>query len=149
MSKQSALHFVGALAFFYGAWCHMGAAQRLYLPGENMPKEDTPGYDEAAQLVEAAEASLLLQHPGVKMLVWFRHIVLMRAPLAVFIVPIFSQLAERTPMPEAAGGVVGPGARSMMGLAQWLIVLNFALIFISYGPELSIACLLPVPVEEE
>ena len=45
LSLQTLAHLGGALAFFYGAWCHMGAAQKLYLP--TVPAEDRPdgGFD--------------------------------------------------------------------------------------------------------
>lgn len=43
----------GALAFFYGAWCHMGAAQKLYLP--SVPAEDSPGYQEAGSGTEESK----------------------------------------------------------------------------------------------
>ena len=45
LSLQTLAHLGGALAFFYGAWCHMGAAQKLYLP--TVPAEERPdgGFD--------------------------------------------------------------------------------------------------------
>ena len=36
----------------------------------------------------------------------------------------------------------------LMGLMQWLLVLNFALVFVSYAPELAVAAALPWPREE-
>jgi len=146
LSKQTVAHLVGAMFFFYAAWCHMSAAGRLYRPEDNLPPEDEPGYDEAMAFVEAASTSHLLQHPFVKRLVWFRHKVLMSAPMALFVMPILSQFTERAPVQTP--GAASPKSRSLMGLAQWLVVGNFALIFISYGPELSVAALMPLPVIE-
>jgi len=144
-SGQSAAHGVGALLFFYGVWCTMGAAQQLYLPAESGALEGSDAWDEAMVAAEAASVSMLLQHPVVYAIVEFRHRILMRAPLAVFLVPLYSQFAERVPM--ASPTATMPGVRSMMGLAQWLVVFDFALIFMSYGPELVVAAMLPVPTE--
>jgi hypothetical protein len=38
-------HLGGALAFFYGAWCHMGAAQKLYLPTVPAEERRDGGFD--------------------------------------------------------------------------------------------------------
>ncbi|CAK8991276.1 Hypothetical protein SCF082_LOCUS2590 [Durusdinium trenchii] len=141
LSMQTLLHLAGALGFFYGAWCHMGAAQSLYLP--TVPNEDHPGYQEALEAFEAAEESKLLNVPVVHFLVLLRHKVLMRGPLLVFLVPLLSQFAERSENATAQS----PRTRSLMGLVQWLVVLNFALIFLSYGPELSVAAFLALPDE--
>merc|ERR1711957_809877 len=107
-----------------------------YRPHLYMPLEDSDEWATAQELVDAAAVSRLLLHPTVILLVQFRHSILMRAPLGVFIVPLISQFAERAPVQTP--GAVSPGMRSMMGLMQWLVVLNFALIFISYGPELTV-----------
>ncbi|CAJ1350103.1 unnamed protein product [Effrenium voratum] len=139
LSAQTLAHLTGAMAFFYGAWCHMGAATRLYLP-QGLP-EDNPGYQEAQLALEEAADSQLLAMPAVQVLVFLRHKVLMRGPMLVFLVPLFSQLSERS----GAGPAQSAKMRSRMGLAQWLVVLNFALIFLSYGPELAAAAYLPVP----
>lgn len=140
LSLQTLAHLGGALAFFYGAWCHMGAAQKLYLP--TVPAEDSPGYQEALDALEAAEESKLLNLPVVHFLVLLRHKVLMRGPILIFLAPIISQFMERT---ESSSGGQSPRIRSLMGLVQWLVVLNFALIFVSYGPELSAAAFLTLP----
>lgn len=148
LGTQTVLHLVGTLAFFYGAWCSMGAAQKLYLPHYDLPPEDDPGFDEISLLVDAAAASKLLAHPLIQILVHLRHSILMRAPMAVFIIPIFSQFADRAPVKNGSQAS-SPATRSLMGLAQWLVVLNFGLIFLSFGPELSVASMLPMPLEGE
>jgi len=140
LSSQTVVHLLGALLFFYGAWSHMGAAQRLYFP--ELPVEDSPDFDDIAGALQLAAESALLRHPFVSFLVYFRHYILMRAPLALFVLPLLSQFSERV------GSQLGSSARSMMGLAQWLVVLNFALIFVSYGPELMVAATLPLPLQE-
>jgi len=147
MSRQSAAHGVGALVFFGGVWFYMGAAARLYLPRDRLPPESSPDYDDVLGAVEEAAASALLSLPAVETLVMLRHRALMNAPLAVFIVPLISQFTERA-APAAISGASSPRMRSMMGLMQWLIVLDFALIFASYGPELVWAAWLPVPAAE-
>lgn len=149
LTLQTGLHAMGALVFFHGVWCHMGAAQRLYLPGSR------PSYmglidqeavsDDLSQAVDEAAASLLLQHGLVRALVWIRHSLLMRAPLAVFVVPVINQMSERANVPTHA---VSPRTRSMMGLMQWLVVFDFVSIFISFGPELVVASFLPLPLQE-
>ncbi|CAE8616758.1 unnamed protein product, partial [Polarella glacialis] len=86
----------------------------------------------------------------VRLLVHFRHSFLMRAPMAFFLLPLAAQFLERAPAAAAAEGATGaasPQARSSMGLVQWLIILNFALIFLSFGPELAFAAGLPLPLE--
>eukprot|EP00933_Yihiella_yeosuensis_P008630 TRINITY_DN114194_c0_g1_i1.p1 TRINITY_DN114194_c0_g1~~TRINITY_DN114194_c0_g1_i1.p1 ORF type:complete len:473 (-),score=64.33 TRINITY_DN114194_c0_g1_i1:133-1551(-) len=148
LTNQTKLHFVGALLFFYGAWCHMGAATKLYLPSTEYLREDSEAYEEMLQLAQAASSSMLLKHPHVSMLVFFRHKLLMRAPVLTFVVPLGSQLLERTPGPSKSPAS-SPRMRSAMGLVQWLVVLNFALIFLSYGPELSVAATLPMPSTDE
>jgi len=148
LSKQTVAHLVGALLFFYGAWTNMGAAQRLYIPGADLPPEDSSGWDEISAAADAAAESVLLQNAVVHCIVRFRHEVLMRAPVVVFIVPLFSQFAERAPSSLPTGACT-PSARSYMGLAQWLVVGNFVLIFLSYGPELAVAALLPSPLIAE
>lgn len=147
MSYQTGLHLVGTLAFFFGAWSHMGVAQSLYLPHLDLPPEDHPRWDDVSTLVEAATASQLLQHTWVHAIVRVRHDILMRAPMAVFLIPLLSQFSDRAPLTKNPGAS-SPATRSLMGLAQWMVVLNFALIFLSFGPELSMASMLPLPSDE-
>lgn len=45
LSLQTLAHLGGALAFFYGAWCHMGAAQKLYLPTVPAEERRDGGFD--------------------------------------------------------------------------------------------------------
>eukprot|EP00927_Polykrikos_kofoidii_P077759 TRINITY_DN74674_c0_g1_i1.p1 TRINITY_DN74674_c0_g1~~TRINITY_DN74674_c0_g1_i1.p1 ORF type:complete len:581 (+),score=96.95 TRINITY_DN74674_c0_g1_i1:133-1743(+) len=146
LSKQTVVHLLGAMFFFYAAWCHMGAARRLYCPGADIPPD---GNDELAALAEVAAASRLLKHELVERVVEIRHSVLMRGPMAVFIVPVLAQLVERAPIDTNPAGSSSPSLRSALGLAQWLVVLNFALIFVSYGPELSVAAMLAMPSEQD
>lgn len=141
-------HLVGTLLFFYGAWCFMGSAQRLYLPHHDIPAEDDPLWDEVTQLAEAAAASQLLQHYLVSVLVKFRHSILMRAPMLVFVIPLVSQFSERAPV-KTNSHATTPAMRSLMGLAQWIIVGVFVVVFISYGPEIVVASFMPLPTEEE
>merc|ERR1712039_219764 len=145
LSLQTIAHLVGALGFFYGAWCQMSAAGQLYRPEAHLPPEDSDGWAAAQELVDAAAVSQLLLHPTVVSIVSFRHSILMRAPVALFVVPLISQLTERAPAQATESGGQSPATRSMMGLMQWLVVFNFALIFISYGPELTVAALMPLP----
>lgn len=144
LSWQTALHGIGAIMFFNGVWCHMGAAQRLYLPA--VPAPDAPGYEEVAAVADEAAKSALLQDTLVTMIVWFRHSILMRAPAGVFIVPLWNQFSERAGTPSNG---TSPRVRNMMGLVQWFIVFDFAIIFISYGPELVVASTLPYPQRDE
>jgi len=142
LSVQTMLHGVGAMLFFYGTWCHMGTAEKLYLP--TMPKaHDTIETDEAALLVAAAEASSLLKHPLVAFLVHVRHKFLMRAPAALFVLPVLAQLSDR--MKVTASAVVSPSMRSTLGLVQWLLVSDFVLIFVSYGLEIMVAAHIILP----
>lgn len=146
LSNQSVVHHVGAAVFFYGACCHIGAAGRLYQPGDNMPEEGARGWGEAVDAAEAAAASRLLLHPVVSVLVAFRHSVMMRGPMGVFVVPLVAQFAER--MGKESPGAASGRTRNAMGLSQWLVVLSFALTFVSYGPELAVAAFLPWPSED-
>mmetsp|Transcript_21879 Transcript_21879/g.49895 ORF Transcript_21879/g.49895 Transcript_21879/m.49895 type:complete len:503 (-) Transcript_21879:12-1520(-) len=142
LSMQTMLHGVGAMLFFYGTWCHMGTAEKLYLP--TMPKaHDTIETDEAALLAAAAESSALLKHPVVALLVHVRHKFLMRAPAVLFVLPVLAQLSDR--MKITASAVVSPSMRSTLGLVQWLLVSDFVLIFISYGLEIMAAAHIIMP----
>lgn len=106
MTPQTLLHLLGALFFFYGAWCHMSAAERLYLP--QLPSEESPEHAEALLLVDQAAQSELLSLPAVRLLVLLRHKLLMRGPFLVFLLPLCSQLLERT---EHQG--ISPRTRSL------------------------------------
>ena len=71
MTPQTLLHLLGALFFFYGAWCHMSAAERLYLP--QLPAEESPEYQEQLLLLEEIAQSELLSLRPVHFLVLLRH----------------------------------------------------------------------------
>jgi len=145
MTPQTLLHLGGALLFFWASWCHMGAAQRLYLPDWNIPAEDSPEYQQVMDAVDAADESTLLALPAVRWIVWIRHKVLMRAPVAMFLGPLAMQFLERSSEPSSGQS---PRTRNWMGILQWVLVLNFTLIFVSYGPELALASTLPLPAED-
>merc|ERR1712151_747955 len=101
LSWQTGFHLLGAAFFFYGAWCFMGAAQKLYLPSDGLPSdEDSPVFQAVSEAVEAAAQSRLLQLPSVNILTQFRHRLLMRGPMFLFIVPLASQFLERAGPPK-------------------------------------------------
>jgi len=208
MSMQTGLHFVGTGLFFLASMNLMTSAERLYFFSEAVA-EDEEGV--ASTSLQLAECTLLTSSPMLQQLAWFRHFVLMKAPMALFVIPICYQLFMRVGASESnaagssgvgsaletgdsveahsllsgalngkRGSVVGTqgdrvrvdfgrphgekalrptnlkridqGAsaaiRNAMGLAQWLLILDFAVIFASYCPEIVAAALIPVPGSE-
>jgi len=148
LSWQCCIHLLGAFIFFGGAWSYMSWAHKLYLPGSNQPPEDSPGWSESVAVAQdQADASALLGHPLVWSIVWLRHYILMRGPMALFLVPLVVQFAERAPANVALAA--SSSVRGSSGLVQWLLVLNFMLIFLSYAPEMAVAATLPYPLQDD
>eukprot|EP00811_Abedinium_folium_P036494 NODE_9198_length_1440_cov_6.172887.p1 GENE.NODE_9198_length_1440_cov_6.172887~~NODE_9198_length_1440_cov_6.172887.p1 ORF type:complete len:405 (-),score=75.06 NODE_9198_length_1440_cov_6.172887:144-1358(-) len=147
-SKQTLLHLLGAMLFFGGAFVQMGAATSLYFPAAALPSELSPAWSDQAAFdaevaQEEADTSALLSQWCIHAVLLWRHNVLMKWPVAMFIFPILLQVSSRTGI--GSRFTASSNLRSSMGLAQWFIVAGIALIFASYMPEIVLAALILRP----
>mmetsp|Transcript_1178 Transcript_1178/g.1995 ORF Transcript_1178/g.1995 Transcript_1178/m.1995 type:complete len:660 (-) Transcript_1178:51-2030(-) len=145
------IHYSGYLVFLVSIYFFMRSAGPLYSPELYVPTVTEEGNEDFSEAVDVATSSKLLQHEFVRKILWVRHDILMRLPPATLIFPLMVRLWEsssKKDRPDKETSVSSPTMRNAMGLAQWLAVLNFAAIFMSYGPEIAVAALLPRPSDD-
>jgi hypothetical protein len=146
---SSWLHFSGYLVFLGSVYFFMRTAGPLYSPELYVPTASEESNEDFSESVEAATNSKLLQHEFVRKILWIRHDILMRLPPAVLIFPVMVRLWESSSKKKQSEQTMSSALmRNAMGLAQWLAVVNFAAVLLSYGPEIAVAALLPRPSDD-
>jgi hypothetical protein len=146
-------HFSGYAVFLLSMWLFMRSAGPLYTPELYVPADEasSDSSQDVREAVETAANSKLLQHEFVKKILWIRHDILMRLPLLTCSLPLLVRLWENSTIKTQAATQqkpTSPHMRNALGLAQWLVVLSFAAVFLSYGPEIAVAALLPLPSDD-
>jgi len=150
------LHRLSAALVLWSCFKHLGATSLLYFPRANKPWAayllgvEEPfgetGAEVAVDPIEEARAqaaeSEFLRHPMVSAAVLVRHHILTRMPWCVLLAPVFTSALDRIPGDSKVSATTMK--HSMLTWAEWILVLNGALIHLSYAPELVAASLLPM-----
>jgi len=108
LSVQTLLHFAGAIAFVLGTMWHADASNALF----------TDLGDTALAVSPAARAAISV-----------RRVCSEGLPVMLFMVPIGLQLWHWASGSETKGGRL----QNVIGLAQWALVLNFAVFYCTYA----------------
>jgi hypothetical protein len=136
LNIQSYLYFPSAQR----SWARTIA---MYIPGLEDAVEDVVETDYIKEAREKSVESVYLKHPVVNFTILVRHLWLTRMPWGTLMIPILKPIYERGPEnSKVAPSTLG---QSMLAWVEWFLVLNFALIHISYAPELMVASILPMP----
>lgn len=148
---ETLAHYCAGAVVVWSTYQHLTATKALYMP--TVAGASWFDFDRELEPQEPQEPqepvyidSEFLRHPLVSSAYLMRYYVLNRLPWGLLMLPVLQHIFEH--MPESSKVSGQTLIQSLASWTQWFLVFSCAVIHLSYGPELLVACLMNTPSGE-